>query len=207
MRPRTRAPRHGRLLDLAEAIRSRYFVEMRVRSERSGRKVVLPRDENADWLGAAAFVDRNQLPMAQWVHYVVQGQRVPRPQNLQSSRLLQRFQASALERRQEASLRARVEFDGDRERVADELDCLRAAVESGELRMTRRELLLNVVGNNGIELSPLFRYCWCVEQKLELAKDFFMPAMRQYTLCPEEYDEVMGGWIPEDFREKARRFV
>ncbi len=60
----------------------------------------------------------------------------------------------------------------------------------------------SVIASRDQPLSPLFRYCVCMNQKWhDMSVDYLDAARRQYKRDSKLYDEVWGDWIPQQLKE------
>ena len=201
--------RYSRLRELSELIRERWILEMRSRQTklglparyRPGAKV------ERNWEKVAAFFLDNGIPIVPFIRYVVHQMPVPQANHLKSQKVFQQFRES--EFANEAKIRQimKTELESQRSIVFSELSMIQGAVADGilEEEVTPRAAIMQVLGNEVLSLSPLFRYCWACEQNfMRVAENYKAEAMMQYTTYPKLYDEIWGEWIPEDFREEAR---
>lgn len=69
------------------------------------------------------------------------------------------------------------------------------------------DALVDVLLDEGLDLSWLFRYCLAAASEhpraQELADDFFVGAVIQYMRSHREYKRHWGPWIPHDFPKQA----
>lgn len=74
---------------------------------------------------------------------------------------------------------------------------------------TESQLRHSVLADNTNNLTPLFRYCLGVREKLPgVARYYREPAFHQYLMMHEEYDAIWpAGWITEEFRRAAQRWL
>jgi len=75
--------------------------------------------------------------------------------------------------------------------------------------LTMQDATEEVLLDEDIDLSPLFRYCLARSMKTpefaDLATRFFLQrAVLQYVRASSDYGEVYGEWIPDDFRRSAK---
>ena len=67
------------------------------------------------------------------------------------------------------------------------------------------ELWREVLFDDTIPMSPLFRYCVAYRDKLhDVANEYEQSAMVQYSLARKAYEEGWKGWIPEDFKDSVQ---
>lgn len=54
--------------------------------------------------------------------------------------------------------------------------------------------------------GPLYRYCLALEfQELDLVNGYRHNALLEYVKSPDEFDKVMGQFLPDDFKAEGRR--
>ncbi len=69
---------------------------------------------------------------------------------------------------------------------------------------TRSEILANVLYDETLDMSALFRYCFAVQAKEpQIADTYKREAIIQYMRRPDEYDKVWAQLIPEGFHSYA----
>lgn len=83
--------------------------------------------------------------------------------------------------------------------------CRLEIAEAAELEGSRGpDLWQQVLLDDGLEFSPLFRFCVAVSEGIEsVARDYLEEAIIQYLSNESAYNSEWGGWVPDWFKELA----
>jgi hypothetical protein len=159
------------------------------------------------WARCAKVFPREQLPPAEYVHFVVfevSPLRLPEPSALTSSDSIAAFNYDKKYERTNRLRRHVVQLE-------IQMAVLRADVGGYCEMMQVAKLSLEAIRQASLQnlelpLTPLFRYCVARREELQDLlndKTLLVAAAHQYV-CESSYlDEVWGDLIPEDFREQA----
>lgn len=118
------------------------------------------------------------------------------PNTLASDKYLKLYQAACATLRDEMQ----AEFNSQRSTCHDYLLTTAYKYAFADKIQALRYTLFD----ESVQLSNLFRYCLAVSENLhDVAGHYAEPAMAQYLLSPQEYDQVWKEYIPAAFRRRA----
>lgn len=154
------------------------------------------------WIKAAEFIFRHQLPLIEYVNFVVMyWTDRPAPNHLCSPKAAKAFHSSEVGRDQLAQQQIALALDHQEYMLHEALDRYEEYSEFGWVPKDPKKILWMILADEKIELTALFRYCSAATEGFDdLVKKFNFPALAQYLTDCDEYDEIWGDWIPEKFR-------
>lgn len=150
------------------------------------------------WVKIAKFCLRNGLEPEDYIYYVfstLKPEQVPQPNHLLSERLRQQYIDNHC-REEERLEHIRLAFTEQKLNLMSRLDeWTQVALE--EKTISKRDIQLAILGDDGLGLTALFRFCLAIQEKLDdVAQYYFEPAVLQYLRFRKEYQEVWGDFLP-----------
>jgi len=203
--------------DLAQAVRTEYINQRRMwrclsgsrpdylpgRQWDEGRRLESGRYSLPVWPKIAQFLLDNEIvDYPEFIRKIFENRGphrpVPQPNHLHGPAAL-RIWKEVIPKKE---LRARVRQAWAQEKKAFAIAALDQQAYFPDA--SEHECLRSVIVDDTVSLSPLYRYCVAIGEGLPRHASFYKEmALRQYCLAPSLYDEVWGGWIPEQLKTEA----
>lgn len=155
------------------------------------------------WVKAAKTLYRQGIDPEDYVRRVfamISGKVIscPRPNQLLSSRCMELYRNASVDLREEITLA----FSTQRQIARREV-VVKCNVNGKTVPVAMNE----TIRDESLPLSSLFRYCLALSMREKvvrrLAKRYKIDAALQYFPKREEYDQVWGEYIPDQFRQDA----
>lgn len=212
------------LAEIAEAIKDRFVAEYRRKltahggydtnwkpgpTWNGGKVQRSGRTYSSVWERTAKWIIRHKIPIAEYIYFIVwdyKPRSMPLPGDLTSEKALLAFRKQRQGDPNTLREQHETAFSSQKAVLSLRLAYYAEAREMDILQLTNEELQRAIIEDPYLELSALFRYCLAYSEDLhDLADRLFLPAVYQYTVESDHYDEVWKDWIPDEFRRKARR--
>ena len=100
--------------------------------------------------------------------------------------------------------RVEVQFDSQVSALGQGIAWLELAVENGFSHLNPRQIMDDIILDDNLSLSPLFRYCLARgDEHSEFREEFSYGAVVQYITNMKHFGVVWDAWIPDELKERA----
>lgn len=170
--------------------------------------VVNGRKYQSLWKKAATLFRKHQLPIAEYIDYVVfaMWKTLPHANMILSSKAVTAFNNWRAENSHLLLEQIRVSHAQDQAAVQTHIDWFEVSnsIEEVEEKFTREEMFKDAVLDELNELSALYRFCLAAEHDFrDLRVAYFPRAVIQYMPMANYYDIVYGKMLPDSFKSRA----
>lgn len=159
------------------------------------------------WPGAASFVIKRQLPVGEFVRFVVFDWTMrPQPNHLKSPAAATAFFDQDDLRRRTARQDMLLAFQHQQDAAAHATDFYYSMAKRGFGSTEGAVIRKMVLRDEEYDLTSLFRYCSAMESGLtEIAEEYYSAALVQYLVACRSYDTLWGDWIPDRLKRASAR--